>query len=99
MEICWLEGRKTIKEHTALQDQAKAGGVQVYNDDSKTYRAKTLKITNKLRTKDGAKKQENLHIDGEKFVFSDFIKYEVEANRVQIVGNYQKILDKFYYFK
>ena len=56
---------------------AKNGGTQFYDNDFVCVRCKHVKLTNKTFGPDGKKVQQDINIDGEDLVFTNFAKWEV----------------------
>lgn len=75
----------------------KPGGIMFYDQGFTCYRCKKLKIVNKRMERDGVTKHTmDINIDGEDLTFKDFVKYEVLKGELDVIVDFQQILEHSY---
>ena len=75
---------------------AKSGGIHFYDNDFVCMRCRSLKLTNKTLDPQGKKVTQDINIDGEDLRFTNFAKWEVLPSELEIIVDFDRIINKTY---
>ena len=97
-ELMLITSKITSLQMVKFMDQmVKQGGIQGYDKNVCHLRGRTSKVVSKLN-----RTQANTHpfgVDGESLFFSNFVKYEVEHEGLEVIVDFERIMESQGHFK
>lgn len=93
-ELCFSTAGLGVLQKKALVNQLKDGARHMYSSSFNTYRFKKMKITNKTKDNRGELVTQHLFVDKMPLSFKKTLEFEVVPKAINIIGDYQRILDR-----